>query len=527
MLWWLGYRVFKGLSLRCPFIDCPHPFVSAASVGFDRTLFENVRWEDTCCICFGPEERYHRISGVVGVTTLGCGHIGHRTCVLRLLAVRQLGQEWPFCPWCRDKIELHRIQRGHITQQDLAAEVWRQSQEVQAQPEGASGSVAEEEPDEPRTPQNEPQEGFWEEEVPAQPLEGRGSAAKEEPRTSEPEEEHPDEPSTPPNQRPSDFGEDSDTESEPGTPPNQLPKDLWEDSQPEAKTGTCSRCEVCFKVLTWSAKKHRILECSHVVHNDCLDLWLGYWSFRDTLLWCPVTQCQLQIDCQEVGFDSKKFEDMSWDDMCCICFLPESRNKNDTTTLGCGHIGHRQCVLRLLAVRKQDRVRADCPWCRLHIELGRIQQGHITQEDVDEEVRCHSQEVQVEMAAATHEVERPTEAQVQYALWMVGAIEERSSDVNLEDRDVLKLGLKCFKQVSVGSHPDKTGYREEFDAFLAARNTIQQALASGVAPNGVREPTQATLAERPKWVGAAARAQRENATTLDIENQAKGADDFD
>ena len=197
--WWLGYRVFKGRSLTCPVIECPHPFVSAASVGFDRTMFENVRWEDTCCICFGPEWRYHRISGVVGVTTLGCGHIGHRTCVLRLLAVRQLGQEWPFCPWCPlpRKIELHEIQRGLITQQDVAAEVLRQSKEAQAQSEEASECEAEEEP---RTPQNEPQEISGEEEDQAQPPEESGSEGKEEP----------DEPRTPPTEPPQNEPEDSD-----------------------------------------------------------------------------------------------------------------------------------------------------------------------------------------------------------------------------------------------------------------------------------------------------------------------------
>ena len=323
------------------------------------------------------------------------------------------------------------------------------------------------------------------------------------------------------------------------TPPNQPSKDFEENDnsgftstghmhQPEAKPGTCPRCEVCFEVVAYSAQKHRILQCDHVVHNDCLNWYLGYWMFRDLCLWCPATGCQLQIDIQEVGFDRANFAGMSWEDMCCICFLPESRNKNDTTTLGCGHIGHRQCVLRLLAARKLNRERAHCPWCRTYpIELGRIQQGHITQEDLDAEVRRQSQEVQVEMAAPLN-VERPTEAQVRHALWMVGAIEERSSHVNLEDREVLKFGKKCFKRVSKATHPDKKeGNLDEFYAFLAAQETIDRALASGVAPNKVQEPTQATLAKRPEWVAAAARAQRENAKTLQIENPAKGADDFD
>jgi hypothetical protein len=144
---------------------------------------------------------------------------------------------------------------------------------------------------------------------------------------------------------------------------------------------------------------------------------------------------------------------------------------------------------------------------------------------VDAEVRWQSQEVKLEMAADS-EVERPTEAQVQYALWMVGAIEEWPSDVNLEDRAVLEFGMKCFKEsrkeVSRTSHPDKGGNRDVFEAFYAAEETIKHALSSGLAPNGVREPTQVTLAGRPKCVGAAARAQRKDPKTSE-----KNPNDFD
>jgi hypothetical protein len=70
--------------------------------------------------------------------------------------------------------------------------VWQQSL---SQPEGASGSEAEEEPDESRPPQNEPQEGFGEQ---AQPPEASGRK------------EGPDEPRTPQTEPPQNEPEDSD-----------------------------------------------------------------------------------------------------------------------------------------------------------------------------------------------------------------------------------------------------------------------------------------------------------------------------
>ena len=117
-------------------------------------------------------------------------------------------------------------------------------------------------------------------------------------------------------------------------------------------------------------------------------------------------------------------------------------------------------------------------------------------------------------------------------MWILGATEDCFGNERL-DRALLEFGVCCFNEVMFVAHPDKGGDTAEFAAMKAAKDTIKNALALISAPCDAREPTvakHALLKERPKCVGPAARALREQAKTRERNaggEIAKGPDDFD